>query len=32
MQPTAITFVNKSGIYRGLMWIEPQGQFKDDGV
>ena len=30
-EPTTITFVNKSGMYRGLMWIDPQGQFKDYG-
>ena len=30
-EPTTITFVNKSGMYRGLMWIDPQGQSKDYG-
>jgi hypothetical protein len=30
-EPTEITFINRSGMYRGLMWIDPQGQFKDYG-
>ena len=30
-EPTRITFVNRSGMYRGLMWIDPQGQFKNYG-
>lgn len=30
-EPTAITFINKSGMYRALMWIDFKGQFKDYG-
>ncbi len=30
-EPTKITFVNKSGMYRALMWIDFKGQFKDYG-
>ena len=30
-EPTKITFVNKSGMYRALMWIDFQGGFKDYG-
>jgi hypothetical protein len=30
-EPTRITFVNKSGMYRGIMWIDTQGQFKNYG-
>lgn len=30
-EPTKITFVNKSGMYRAMMWIDFKGQFKDYG-
>jgi hypothetical protein len=30
-EPTKLTFVNKSGMYRALMWIDFKGQFKDYG-
>lgn len=30
-EPTKITFVNKSGMYRGINWIDFQGQFKTYG-
>jgi len=30
-EPTKITFVNRSGMYRALMWIDFKGQFKDYG-
>jgi hypothetical protein len=30
-EPTKITFVNKSGMYRGLMWIDFEGNLKDYG-
>ena len=30
-EPTKITFVNRSKMYRGLMWIDQQGQFKNYG-
>ena len=30
-EPTKIKFVNKSGMYRGLLWIDFKGQLKDFG-
>jgi hypothetical protein len=30
-EPTSITFINKSGMYRGIMWIDTQGGFKNYG-
>ncbi|MBI5321291.1 hypothetical protein [Bradyrhizobium sp.] len=30
-EPTKVTFVNKSGMYRALMWIDFKGGFKDYG-
>jgi hypothetical protein len=30
-EPTQVTFVNSSGMYRGIMWIDFQGQFKNYG-
>lgn len=30
-QPTAMTFVNESGAYRGLLWIDPNGSPIDQG-
>ncbi len=30
-EPTKLTIVNKSGMYRALMWIDFKGQFKDYG-
>lgn len=30
-EPTKLTFVNKSGMYRALVWIGFKGEFKDYG-
>ena len=30
-EPTKVTFVNKSGMYRGLMWIDFKGQMQNFG-
>jgi hypothetical protein len=30
-EPTRLTFVNKSGVYRALVWIGFKGEFKDYG-
>jgi hypothetical protein len=30
-EPTRITFINRSGMYRGIMWIDTQGGFKNYG-
>jgi hypothetical protein len=30
-EPTKITFVNKSGMYRAIMWIDFEGKLKDYG-
>lgn len=30
-EPTRITFVNRSGMYRALLWVDFQGKLKDYG-